>query len=84
MTTIGYMLNTYEEYGPDNIAVFGPDADMALQLVNYFAEIESVRPASEEEFSNLREWLADEKRVKNQTRDLSGGWGGVQITELAV
>lgn len=84
MTTIGYMLNTYEEDGPEGIAVFGPDADMTLQLVYYFAQIKAVRPVSETEFANLREWLADEKRVKNQTRDLSGGWGGVQITELAV
>lgn len=81
MTTIGYMLNTYDEYGPERIAVFAPDADLREALARYCEEhkLDGI-----EEELELKSWLSDENRAKNKAHDLCNDWGGVQITELAV
>jgi hypothetical protein len=85
MKPVGYMLNTYDEYGPENIAFFPIDADMSAALAEY---VKARNPS--EAFLNgdvsqdtLQEWLTDPNRSYNKAQDLCHGWGGVQITELA-
>lgn len=79
MPGVGYMLNTYDEHGPENIHVFGPDADLRAALVDYCVGF-GVDPTHE--LKILDEWLADDDRKVNYAFNLSDGWGGVQITEL--
>jgi hypothetical protein len=81
MKTIGYMLNTYDEHGPEDIAVFPPEADLPASLIEYCS---AAKMSFTYEAVELSKWLDNIDRKKNEAHDLSDGWGGVQITELAV
>jgi hypothetical protein len=81
MKTIGYMLNTYDEHGPENITVFPPEADLYAALIEYYS---AAKTSFAYEVAELSKWLDNIDRKKNEAHDLSHGWGGVQITELAV
>jgi hypothetical protein len=83
MKPVGYMLNTYDEYGPENIAFFPIDADMSEALAEYFKAKNFYEDHLSESQDGLQEWLSDPNRCYNKAKDLCRGWGGVQITELA-
>lgn len=84
MRTIGFMLNIYDEYGPEDIAVFSPDADLRKAVLSYVAKNLVLVDEGASEIEKLNEWLTDANHTKNEAQSLSSGWGGVQITELAV
>jgi hypothetical protein len=84
MRTIGFMLNIYDEHGPENIAVFPPDADLRNAVLSYVAKHLVLVDEGASEIEKLNKWLTDANHTKNEAQNLSSGWGGVQITELAV
>ena len=83
MKPVGYMLNTYDEYGPENIAFFPIDADMPAALAEYVKAKNFAEVHWNVSQDTLQEWLNDPNRGYNKAQDLCRGWGGVQITELA-
>jgi hypothetical protein len=83
MKPVGYMLNTYDDYGPENIAFFPLDADMSAALAEYLIATNFDEVQWSENQAGLQKWLNDPNRGHNKAQDLCYGWGGVQITELA-
>ena len=83
MKPVGYMLNTYDEYGPENLAFFPLDADMSAALAEYLIATNFDEVHWSENQDGLQEWLNNPSRGYNKARGLCRGWGGVQITELA-
>jgi hypothetical protein len=79
---IGYMLNCYDDYGPEDIYVIAPTDDLFAAVSTYCENYLVPAHGPLRELHKLREFLNNPAEI-NQPYFLSYGWGGLQITALA-
>jgi hypothetical protein len=69
------MLNTYDEYGPENIC-YGLTAAAALEKAMRLS------PLDEDQLAGFNRVIADPATRLNDAYNLGHGWGGWQLTIL--
>ena len=70
-----FMLNTYDEYGPENIC-YGLTPEAALEKAM------RLNPLDEDQLADFNRVIADQAARLNATHNLGHGWGGWQLTIL--
>ena len=73
-----FMLNTYDEYGPENICfATTPEAVQEKAMRHYPAN-----PLEEDDNIEFQLLVTNPATKTNKAHDLSPGWGGWQLTIL--